>query len=192
MRLMHFKAPAQLTKQPRGLFQSKPGGEMHPQKKQTIHLLNIPARLCMVFMLLLTAFAPSGAARASERTAGIENTTPQTLPFSQDWANTDLITVNDDWSAVHGIVGHLGDYTASSPTAIDPQTLLSDYSLTAIDVIANQTNPNTLTAGGVAEFHITSRVALQGSGRRMPFVIIHLEPQVSNIAVATCVISMVR
>lgn len=94
--------------------------------------------------------------------------------FTQDWSNTGLITTNDDWSGVDGIEGYLGDYTTSTPTAVDPQTLLSDYSV-AIDVIANQTS-TTITAGGVAEFEITNPVvALQGSGSAdAPFVKIYL------------------
>ena len=97
------------------------------------------------------------------------NNTAQTLPFSQDWTNTGLITANDDWSGVQGIEGFLGDRAASGTTTdIDPQTVLDP--LTTIDVVANQTNPNTNTAGGVAEFQATLQstsqqtIALQGSG----------------------------
>ncbi|MBK8425636.1 MAG: hypothetical protein IPL27_06455 [Lewinellaceae bacterium] len=35
--------------------------------------------------------------------------TAQPLPFSQNWTNTGLITVNDDWSGVPGIQGRRGD-----------------------------------------------------------------------------------
>ncbi len=103
--------------------------------------------------------------------------TTQSLPFSQNWATASLITTNDNWSGVPGIVGYLGDYTASSPTAVDPQTLLADYSSTAIDVIANQSNPNTQSAGGVAEFDgiANPTVALQGSGTAdAPFLLLKL------------------
>ncbi len=101
--------------------------------------------------------------------------TYQSLPFSQSWSTTSLITVDDDWSGVPGIVGYLGNYTTSTPTGVDPQTLLSDYASTSIDVIANQTN-TTITNGGVAEFEITDPVvALQGSGTAdAPFLLIHL------------------
>ncbi len=95
------------------------------------------------------------------------DTTTQSLPFTQSWTTTTLITANDDWSGVPGIVGYLGDYTGNSPTGVDPQTLLADYSSsTLVDVIANQNNPNTQTAGGVAEFDgITDpTIALNGSG----------------------------
>jgi hypothetical protein len=105
------------------------------------------------------------------------NNTPQTLPFTQDWSNTGLITTNDDWAAVPGIIGYLGDISAASTTAVDPRTLLLDYAtLSAVDVIANQTNPDTLTNGGVAEFQITNPVvALNGSGTAdAPHIIIHL------------------
>lgn len=92
------------------------------------------------------------------------DTTPQTLPFTQDWTNTGLITTNDDWSGVPGIVGYIGDVFPTSPTGNDPQTIVIDN--TTIDVIANQTNPDTLTSGGVGEFDALAdpTVALQGSG----------------------------
>lgn len=100
---------------------------------------------------------------------------PQTLPFSQNWANTALITANDDWSGVPGIIGYRGDDLTTS-TATDPSTILADGSATPIDAIANQTNPDTLTSGGIAEFEITDPVvALQGSGTAdAPHIVIHL------------------
>lgn len=103
------------------------------------------------------------------------NSTPQTLPFSQNWTVTTTITTNDDWSAVPGIIGYLGDYTTGSPTGVDPQILVSDFTTTSVDVIANQTNPN-ITNGGVAEFHLANPVvALQGSGTAdAPFLLINL------------------
>ena len=94
------------------------------------------------------------------------NTTPQTLPYGpQTWANTAMITVNDDWSNVPGIEGFLGDDASTTAAGADPQTKIEAAWSTTIDVIANQTAPNTLTNGGVAEFHIADPVvALQGSG----------------------------
>lgn len=98
----------------------------------------------------------------------------QSLPFTQDWSNTALIIANDDWSGVPGIVGYLGD---DLTTAIgeDPQTIITGTA-TTVDVIANQSNPNTLTSGGVAEFQIGNpAVALQGSGTAdAPHVVLHL------------------
>ena len=89
--------------------------------------------------------------------------------FSQDWNNTGLITVNDNWSGVLSITGYLGDTNADSPSGVDPRTYLLP-SLGAVDVIANQINPNTLLSGGVAEFQTSPNspfsptIALQGSG----------------------------
>jgi Secretion system C-terminal sorting domain/Lamin Tail Domain len=108
--------------------------------------------------------------------------TPQPLPFTQNWTTTSLITSNDIWTGVPGIIGYLGDYTAASPTAVDPQTLLSDYSSTTVDVIANQANPNSNTTGGVAEFEITNPVvALQGSmAADAPFLLISINTSCQN------------
>lgn len=91
------------------------------------------------------------------------NSSAQTLPFSQDWTDGNLIVVNDDWSQVPGIVGYLGTGLTSS-TGVDPQTVLVPDDPGVEDVNANQTNPNTFTLGGVTEFAITDPVvALAGS-----------------------------
>ncbi len=103
--------------------------------------------------------------------------TAQTIPFSQNWTNTGLITANDNWSGVPGIEGFLGqDITTSTGT--DPQILLTTSAVANdLDVIANQTNPNTLTSGGVAEFDgiANPTIALQGSATAdAPHVVITL------------------
>src|SRR5262245_27874857 len=82
----------------------------------------------------------------------------------QNWSNTALITANDDWSGVPSIQGYLGDIDAGSPTGVDPQTVTGS-ALGAVDVIANQANPNALATGGVAEFDLADDVVgLNGSG----------------------------
>ncbi|WP_129792675.1 Ig-like domain-containing protein [Sphingosinicella sp. CPCC 101087] len=97
--------------------------------------------------------------------------------FQQDWSDTGLIGGNDDWNGVPGILGYLGDYTASSPTNVDPRTLTAAATLGAVDVIANQSNPNSLTNGGVAEFQISDpTIALNGSGTAdAPSIVLHLD-----------------
>jgi uncharacterized protein len=50
-------------------------------------------------------------------------------PFFQNWSDTSLIATADDWSGVPSIMGYLGNYSASTPFDVDPQTLLSDYRL---------------------------------------------------------------
>jgi DNA/RNA endonuclease G (NUC1) len=114
------------------------------------------------------------------------DTTAQPIPFSQDWSNVGLITVNNDWSNVPGIIGYRGD-DLTTATGTDPQTILADGSGTPVNVNANQTNPDTFTSGGVTEFEITNPVvALQGSGTAdAPHIVIHLNTTgQSNIAVA--------
>jgi len=82
---------------------------------------------------------------------------------SRNCANTGLITTKDAWTGVGSIEGYRGDDMTAS-TGTDPQTLLSVIG-TPLDVNANQTNPNTFTTGGVAEFEITDpTIALNGSG----------------------------
>ena len=129
--------------------------------------------LCLLALLSLGIFQ---FARIGVEIVSADNT-PQRLTFGQNWTNINLITTNDDWSGVPGIIGYLGDIAATSTTNVDPRTLLADYSsLSAVDVIANQTNPDTQTSGGVAEFEIANPVvALQGSGTAdAPHIVIHL------------------
>jgi len=117
----------------------------------------------LLVVLLFSGLAPAYA-----------NSTPQPLPFAQDWTNTDLITTDDDWSNVPGIVGYLGEDNTTTTAPIDPRTVL-DERMTTVNVMANKTNPN-LTTGGVAEFHLSNPVvALQASGTAdSPFILINL------------------
>lgn len=97
--------------------------------------------------------------------------------LTQSWGNAGLITANDDWSGVPSIVGYLGDIDAGSLTAVDPRTLTGADS-GAVDVIANQSNPNTLTSGGVAEFDgiANPTIALNGSGTAdAPSLVLYLD-----------------
>ena len=94
--------------------------------------------------------------------------------FFQDWSNTGLITTADNWDGVASIVGYRGDGLSNS-TATNPQTVTGTS--TVVNVIANQTNPNTLTTGGIAEFQIANpTVALQGSGTAdAPYLALYLD-----------------
>ncbi|MDQ3006614.1 MAG: hypothetical protein M3R47_14695, partial [Chloroflexota bacterium] len=110
--------------------------------------------------------------------------TAQLLPFSQDWTNIGLITADDNWSGVSGIIGYLGDDPSTTTAGADPQTILVPF--VTQDVIANQTNTG-ITNGGIAEFHIANPVvALQGSGTAdAPHVILYLNTTgQTNITVA--------
>ncbi len=114
------------------------------------------------------------------------NTTPQTLPFTQNWANTGLITAANDWSGVPGITGYRGD-NLTSANDVDPQTVLAPDSPGVINVIANLTNPSGSSSGGVAECEIADPViALQGSGTAdAPYIKIFLDTTgKSNISVS--------
>jgi hypothetical protein len=87
------------------------------------------------------------------------------LPFAQAWSDTGLISRDDDWAGVPGVVGHRGDgLTAAAGT--DPRTVVTDGSGTPVDVNANETDPRAVgLAAGVTEFELPDPVvALQGSG----------------------------
>lgn len=120
---------------------------------------------------------------------GVETNTPQGLPFNQNWANAGLITANDDWSGVPGIVGFLGNYdTVNAPTNVDPRTLLAPFATNDVDVIANQSMVG-LTNGGVAEFDGIANpvVALNGSGTAdAPHIIVYLNTTGASNINFTC------
>src|SRR5688572_4379385 len=125
-------------------------------------------RVRLASAFLLTLLVLQGLVFVSPEAVQADNAA-QTLPFSQNWTNTGLITVDDNWSGVPGITGYRGDGLVGS-TAVNPQTVIAES--TVVDVTANQANPNTFTTGGVAEFHLTDPVvALQGSGTaRAPYL----------------------
>lgn len=132
-------------------------------------------KIYAILSVALLAFAP----------ARLFNNTVQSLPFTQNWANTGLITTSDDWSGVPGIVGYRGD-NLTALTGADPQTILIEGT-PVVDVNANQTDPNTNTTGGVGEFEITDPViAFQGSGTAdAPNIVIYLNTTgLQNINVA--------
>ena len=60
------------------------------------------------------------------------DTVAQPLPFSQDWTNIGLVTTDDSWAGVPGVIGYRGDgLTAASD--VDPQTVTADGSTTPVD-----------------------------------------------------------
>ena len=94
--------------------------------------------------------------------------------FTQNWTDPGLITAANTWTGVPSIIGYGGNDITTS-TGANPQTLLGEGIIT-INVQANQTNPNTNTSGGLAEFAIADPVvAFQGSGTSdAPNIIIFL------------------
>jgi len=100
-------------------------------------------------------------------------------PYIQTWTDTTAITVDDNWDNLIAINGYRGDGLTAG-TGVDPQTILADGQATPLDVIANQSNPNTLTTGGVAEFDgiANPTVALKGSGTASaPHLLIQLNKE---------------
>lgn len=148
----------------------KSGGELIFSKRSSRAWVRVAA-LLVVF--LSGPMLPPGGTLAPLVNA---DSTPQALPFNQNWSNTGLITADDNWSGAPGIVGFRGD-DLTTVTATDPQTIVADGSGTPVDVIANQANPNTQATGGVAEFDGIANpvVALQGSGTAdAPHIVINI------------------
>lgn len=107
--------------------------------------------------------------------------------FSQDWTNAALISTNNDWSGVPSIVAYRGD-DLTTLTATDPQTIVAPNEPGVVNVIANQSNPNSLTTGGVAEFDglANPTIALQGSGTAdAPYLMLYMDATgVSSITIS--------
>ena len=122
------------------------------------------APVVLIALALVTAARPAAA-----------DTTGQSLPFAQEWSNIGLITTNDDWSGVPGVVGHLGD-GLTSVNDVDPQTIVAEGSGNRSTSSPTRPIPNTLATGGVAEFQLTDpSVALNGSGTAdAPHVVVNL------------------
>ncbi|HEX9091520.1 MAG TPA: Ig-like domain-containing protein, partial [Anaerolineales bacterium] len=171
---------------------------MQNHKKNNHSCVKAAVRAILVLMLVLPGFLPEGMAQANGRPipsrestdfvnpSSTEDLEPQTLPFSQDWANTSLITISDDWSSVPGIMGYRGDNLTAS-TGTDPQTLLMVGTSTPVDVNANLTDPDGFFTGGVTEFELPDTVvALAGSGTAdAPFILISVDTQgMENITIS--------
>jgi len=118
----------------------------------------------LIVLFLIASLLPASSLFTAPKSVCADST-PQSIPFTQNWSNTGLISGDDDWSGVSGIVGFRGD-DLTTTTGTDPETIVADGSGTPIDVIANQANPNTQTSGGVGEFDGIANpvIALQGSG----------------------------
>jgi uncharacterized protein len=96
--------------------------------------------------------------------------------FFQDWTNTDaLLNLANDWSNVPSINGYQG-LGLSSPSGKNPSNITGE-NVTTTQVFIDQTNPNTFTSGGVAEFKISDpTIALQGSGTgQAPNIVLYLD-----------------
>ena len=109
-------------------------------------------------LLALLAVVASLLAVSPAAPAGADGTA-QALPFSQDWSDPSLITTNDDWSGVPGVLGFLGGGLTGS-NDVDPQTVLGTTE--DLDVIAGSTSGS--NSGGVHEVEADGTIALQGSG----------------------------
>jgi hypothetical protein len=99
------------------------------------------------------------------------------LPFSQAWSDTGLISRDDDWAGIAGVVGYRGDGLTSAPGA-DPRLVVADGSSTPLDVNANEADPGAVgLAAGVTEFELADPVvALQGSATAAaPHVVLSLD-----------------
>lgn len=153
------------------------------RRERTSHVAAVRARPGHVILGAVGVLVVALAAAAQLAHA---DGTYQPLSYSQNWANTGLITASDDWSGVPGVIGYRGDgLTAAND--VDPQTVLGQESQLVVDVNANQTSPDTFTTGGVAEFHLADPVvALNGSGTAdAPYVVFHLNTTaVSNVNVS--------
>jgi endonuclease G len=143
------------------------------KKYSTLHrssLLSVVFAFCLTAFLFLQGMVPFILPVVSA------DGTAQTIPFSQNWT-ANLITTDNDWGPVPGIIGYRGDDLITG-VAIDPQTVIGDGSGTPVNVIANQTDPTGALSGGIYEFDSVvpnTTVGMQGSGTAdAPHLVINL------------------
>lgn len=142
---------------------------------------NYSRKFAFFFVILSVLFTQSFY-RGTMPTAHAD-TVAQPIPFSQNWTNAGLLTVQDNWTGVPGIIGYRGDgLTGDSGT--DPQTIVIDGSTTPVQVNVNSndqtgmpTTPTNALNGGIYEFDNLPNptVAMQGSGTAdAPHIVISL------------------
>jgi hypothetical protein len=114
-------------------------------------------------------------------------------PLREDWTDTSRINADDDWTQIAGIEAFSGDTLAPVP-GTDPRLILADNPNNPLDVKANQTNPATSTAEGVAEFEIANPViALKGSDAfSAPNLVIHLNTTMGCVGKGVVVVFNIR
>lgn len=105
--------------------------------------LRTGARTCALAFLLAI---PMAWPRTAAADAGY-----QQIPFTQDWSNTAMIQVDDDWSGVPGVIGFYGYTPRTGQQNLDPRTLL-EYTGPSDTLSSNRPSPDTDHGSGIAEF----------------------------------------
>ncbi len=107
--------------------------------------------------------------------ASVADNAYQTLPYINNWTNIALISLDDNWATVPGVLGFRGD-NVTAAQGVDPQTLLADDSPGVNDINANKPDPLAFFSGGATEFELADPVvALTGSGTAdAPYLIVHI------------------
>ncbi len=139
----------------------------------------VPRRLSFLVIALSVALMQRASA----------DNTVQTLPFFQDWTDTALLNVENNWSAVPGIAGFRGQLVAGF--SVDPQTVLAPDPSDPLGPVVrvNQLDLNGLNLAniGVAELQSGNPVvALQGGGQpKAP----HLRINITTLGRSNIVVS---
>lgn len=98
-----------------------------------------------------------------------------TTPLAQDWSNTSLITTDNSWSGVPGIVGYRGeDLLLKGVNDTNPSTIVMSTSSTSPVVWANR---SVLTGNTIAEYEIANpTIALKpSSSNPAPHLLLHID-----------------
>lgn len=103
-------------------------------------------------------------------------------PLNENWTNISRINVDDDWANVVAIEAFNGA-GLTVPPGNDPRLVLADNPAGTLDVKANETNPATSTAEGVAEFHIANpTIALRATDAApAPNLVIHINTTIGCV-----------
>jgi hypothetical protein len=114
-------------------------------------------------------------------------------PLNENWTDTSRINVDDDWANVVAIEAFTGAGLVVGP-GFDPRTVLADNPAGTLDVKANETNPATSAAEGVAEFQIANpTIALKATDAApAPNLVIHINTTIGCVGKGVAVDFNVR
>ncbi len=114
-------------------------------------------------------------------------------PLVQTWSNLSQVANDDDWTGVISIQGYRGN-GLTNVVGGSPTTILADTPGNDLDVTANQINPATSTAEGVAEFEISNpTIALKPSDfASAPNLVVHLNASLCAVGKSIRISYVVR
>ncbi|MGI8409193.1 MAG: carboxypeptidase-like regulatory domain-containing protein [Pyrinomonadaceae bacterium] len=152
-----------------------------------------PVAIVLALLSLALVLLPSPL-RSVEANSTYFDLSTGNLTLNLTSGTTNLITSNDNWTAVSSVEGYCGDGLTST-FGVDPQTVLTaEFPSSALPsssdtcIAANKGNPSAYNAGGLAEFDSGTYLAFGFQGNvqsRAPYMVFYVNTTGrSNIRIA--------